>query len=60
MKEQKLSSVMQQRVLNFIDCLWKRNMGTDPQCLLSDMPYCMRSEVFLATTESLIREVYII
>ena len=60
MKEQKLSSAMQQRVLNFIDCLWNRNMGTAPQCLLSDIPYCLRSEVFLATTEHLIRKVFII
>lgn len=58
MKQQKLSSVVQSRVLNFFDYLWVRNKGTDPQFLLEDMPYCMQSEVSLATTETLIRKVH--
>ena len=59
MKQHKLSSVVQSRVLNFFDYLWVRNKGTDPQILLEDMPYCMQSEVSLATTESLIKQVCI-
>lgn len=58
MKQQKLSSLVQGRVLNFFDYLWIRNKGTDPQCLLEDMPYCMQSEVSLATTENLIKQVH--
>lgn len=57
MKEQHLSSVMQQRVLNFFDYLWVRNKGTDRQSLLNDLPYCMQAEVSLATTESLLKQV---
>ena len=57
MKQQNLSSSVQNRVLNFFDYLWIRNKGTDPQVLLEDMPYCMQSEVSLATTESLIKQV---
>ena len=57
MKQQNLSSSVQSRVLNFFDYLWIRNKGTDPQVLLEDMPYCMQSEVSLATTESLIKQV---
>ena len=58
MKDQKLSSLIQHRVLGFFDYLWIRNKGTNPQFLLSDMPYCMQSEVSLATTERLISQVY--
>lgn len=58
MKQQNLSSSVQGRVLNFFDYLWIRNKGTDPQVLLEDMPYCMQSEVSLATTESLIKQVH--
>lgn len=57
MKQQKLPSAVQGRVLNFFDYLWVRNKGTDPQVLLGDMPYCMQSEVSLATTETLIKKV---
>ena len=48
---------MQKRVLRFFDYVWARNKGKDPQLLLSDMPYCMQSDVSLATTEKLIRQV---
>ena len=58
MRQQKLSSPVQGRVINFFDYLWLRNKGTDPHTLLADMPYCMQSEVSLATTESLIKEVH--
>ena len=58
MKQQKLSSPVQGRVINFFDYLWVRNKGTDPHTLLADMPYCMQSEVSLATTESLIKQVH--
>ena len=57
MTQQKLSSPVQGRVINFFDYLWLRNKGTDPHTLLADMPYCMQSEVSLATTESLIKQV---
>lgn len=57
MRQQNLSSSVQNRVLNFFDYLWIRNKGTDPQVLLEDMPYCMQSEVSLATTEALIKQV---
>lgn len=57
MHEQQLSSLMQQRVLDFFDYLWVRNKGTDRQTLLADMPYCMQAEVSMATTEPLMRNV---
>ena len=57
MHEQQLSSMMQQRVLDFFDYLWVRNKGTERQTLFADMPYCMQAEVSLATTEPLMRNV---
>lgn len=57
MHEQQLSSLMQQRVMDFFDYLWVRNKGTDRQTLLADMPYCMQAEVSMATTEPLMRNV---
>ena len=57
MKEQHLSSIMRRRVLEFFDYLWVRNKGTNQQTLLADMPYCMRAEVSLATTELLLKNV---
>lgn len=57
MHEQQLSSLMQQRVMDFFDYLWVRNKGADRQTLLADMPYCMQAEVSMATTEPLMRNV---
>ena len=57
MHEQQLSSLTQQRVMDFFDYLWVKNNGTDRQTLLADMPYCMQAEVSIATTEPLMRNV---
>ena len=57
MREQQLSSLTQQRVMDFFDYLWVKNNGTDRQTLLADMPYCMQAEVSMATTEPLMRNV---
>ncbi len=57
MKEQHFSSVIRRRVLDFFDYLWVRNKGTHRQSLLADMPYCLRAEVSLATTELLLKNV---
>ena len=57
MREQQLCSLTQQRVMDFFDYLWVKNNGTDRQTLLADMPYCMRAEVSMATTEPLMRNV---
>ena len=60
MREQHLSSIMQQRVVKFFDYLWVRNKGIDRKSLLADMPYCMQAEVSLATTEPLLRNVMVV
>ena len=57
MREQHLSSALQNRVLKYFDYLWVRNKGVDRQSLFKDIPSCMQAEVSLATTEELIKSV---
>ena len=57
MREQHLSSTLQNRVLKYFDYLWVRNKGVDRQSLFKDIPSCMQAEVSLATTEELIKSV---
>ena len=57
MREQHLSSTLQNRVLKYFDYLWVRNKGVDRQSLFKDIPCCMQAEVSLATTKELITSV---
>ena len=57
MKENHLTSSIQNRVLHFFEYLWVRNKGADRRSLFSDMPYCMQAEVSLATVENLLKKV---
>lgn len=57
MKDMRLNSKLQNRVISYFDYLWARNKGIDQSTLFRDAPFCLQNDLSLSVSGGHIQKV---